>query len=579
MYNTLPPDSFRVLNLFPAELSDFLLYGNIVTKQLQVRGSADKPSSVGSNNKSYEALLYTWGTAVAGAGLSIRVGDQAVPITRNLHDALMRLRHVTNTRTLWIDQICINQDNVAERNSQVAIMSRIYRSAARVLIWLGDADDSLLDPFRFQKVLFREANAARLKAPTSESAGYESAEQLRYGGWSAIMGSVLAMAFHGLFDKPWFTRAWVIQEAVLATDAIVYCGAYHTPFRRFDRAVSVLRKAGILPTPTSMSLIQLIRSQKSTSDVKRLGLADLLHLTYKLESKLPHDKIYALLGLVVDGGEPAYAPDYDEGITDVYHRAAAHMITTSNSLDILACVSWPKNLEKLPSWVPDWTCPPQVSQPFAASTPGSFSHEIIVLDGRLITHGRRLDTIHSIGSYMHKADLNDDLEEDAAARWDEMITVSALAHSMPFDMVRRKLLIAVNAESATEEERTTRLYNAYFSPVVRARDLTYTDWDALAADESSALDLEVAWSGEFQFMIDSICSGRAAILTARNKYLILGPGGVIEADEVWRLANSELCFILRPGEEVATWRLLGACYLQVPYAGLVEEPWQPLVII
>ena len=394
------------------------------------------------------------------------------------------------------------------------------------------------------------------------------------------MGSVRSLAFQSLFEKPWFTRAWVIQEAALASDALVCCGSYNTPFRRFDRAISVMRKAGIMSTPTSMSLIQLIRTRRSTSDApESLSLADLLHLTYELEAKLPHDKLYALLGLVSDGGDPAYTPQYQEDVTDVYHKATARIITASSSPDILACVCWPKNFGKLPSWVPDWTCPPQVSKPFASLKSASLSHHIVISSGRIITHGRRLDTIHSIGSYMYKTDLNADLEEDAAARWDDMMVISAQAHSIPFDFVRRKLLIAVNLESATEEERTTRLYDAFFSPKVRRKDLTLTDWDSIATDDSRPSDMEVAWAGEYRFMIGDTCHARAAMLTARKKYLILGPHGVRVGDVVWKLANSELCFILRPGEEVSTWSLIGACYLQSPRAGLTEEPWQSLVIM
>ena len=133
-YNILLPDTFRILYLFPAALPESPLCGNIVTKQLPVPGAAGKPSNVAGDDILFEALSYTWGTTVAEDGLIIRILDQAVPITRNLYDALLHIRHVTEIRTLWIDQICINQDNTLERNLQVAMMSRIYQSAVRVLI-------------------------------------------------------------------------------------------------------------------------------------------------------------------------------------------------------------------------------------------------------------------------------------------------------------------------------------------------------------------------------------------------------------------------------------------------------------
>lgn len=38
---------------------------------------------------------------------------------------------------LWIDAICINQHDLAEKARQIPLMTRIYSTAARVLVWLG----------------------------------------------------------------------------------------------------------------------------------------------------------------------------------------------------------------------------------------------------------------------------------------------------------------------------------------------------------------------------------------------------------------------------------------------------------
>jgi hypothetical protein len=43
---------------------------------------------------------------------------------------------------LWADAVCINQKANKEKSSQVAQMNRIYEYANRVLIWLGDGDES-----------------------------------------------------------------------------------------------------------------------------------------------------------------------------------------------------------------------------------------------------------------------------------------------------------------------------------------------------------------------------------------------------------------------------------------------------
>ena len=59
-----------------------------------------------------------------------------------LQPALRALRRTETDRTLWIDAICINQDDMAERNAQVAMMADIYDRAMNVCVWLGEGDES-----------------------------------------------------------------------------------------------------------------------------------------------------------------------------------------------------------------------------------------------------------------------------------------------------------------------------------------------------------------------------------------------------------------------------------------------------
>lgn len=59
-------------------------------------------------------------------------------VPRNVFFALQYLRHEGNTRTLWIDAICINQEDLDERSEQVVHMLQIYKNASRVIVWLGN---------------------------------------------------------------------------------------------------------------------------------------------------------------------------------------------------------------------------------------------------------------------------------------------------------------------------------------------------------------------------------------------------------------------------------------------------------
>src|ERR1700753_4144230 len=85
----------------------------------------------------YEALSYTWGSPERSC--EITIDDQTLAITENLDRALRYLRYISVDRILWVDLISINQENLEERNHQVAHMRDIYKHAERVLIWLGMA--------------------------------------------------------------------------------------------------------------------------------------------------------------------------------------------------------------------------------------------------------------------------------------------------------------------------------------------------------------------------------------------------------------------------------------------------------
>lgn len=68
-----------------------------------------------SSTPEYEALSYTWGSVESP--VSIRINDcNLLPVTRNLEEALQRLHCETRPRALWIDAICVNQEDLDERS-------------------------------------------------------------------------------------------------------------------------------------------------------------------------------------------------------------------------------------------------------------------------------------------------------------------------------------------------------------------------------------------------------------------------------------------------------------------------------
>ena len=90
----------------------------------------------------YEALSYTWGDP--NDREEIQVNNQVMRVTKNLKAALLALRDADEERVMWVDAVCINQDDIQERNIQVTRMRSIYQRAARTIAWLGDTDPTAL---------------------------------------------------------------------------------------------------------------------------------------------------------------------------------------------------------------------------------------------------------------------------------------------------------------------------------------------------------------------------------------------------------------------------------------------------
>jgi hypothetical protein len=94
----------------------------------------------------FKALSYTWGTDPPSGRVTMQ--NTYLPITPSLETALQHVRHETESVTIWVDQISINQSDDDEKNEQVANMYQIYQAAIDVIIWLGpaaDGSDELFD--------------------------------------------------------------------------------------------------------------------------------------------------------------------------------------------------------------------------------------------------------------------------------------------------------------------------------------------------------------------------------------------------------------------------------------------------
>lgn len=83
----------------------------------------------------YFCLSYTW--QPHGPAHNVFINEKPVSIGHNLWLFLCSARSAGLDTPLWIDALCINQNDLQERNRVVSRMGDIYANAERVLIWLS----------------------------------------------------------------------------------------------------------------------------------------------------------------------------------------------------------------------------------------------------------------------------------------------------------------------------------------------------------------------------------------------------------------------------------------------------------
>jgi hypothetical protein len=289
----------------------------------------------------YEALSYAWGEDLCQITPQ---NGRVTTVTTNLYQALRYLQRSYAARVLWIDALCIDQENGAERSKQAQLMGQIYATAWRVLIWLGEADDKMSHSLT---ILERGYQAATAEVGQSIPVSL-TAEQ---------KGSIMQ-----LIDRPYFNRTWVLQETIVAKTALVMWGRFNMPFETLIAACEVLDLNEsrwshfnfACQTITTFGRLRRV-FQGLTTDRAALGLTQLLLHTMGNKATDPRDKVFALFGIVNGAHDktPAH-PDYSRTVEEVYTSVARFLVGDYHSLQILSAVQHGYTPCSLPSWVPDW---------------------------------------------------------------------------------------------------------------------------------------------------------------------------------------------------------------------------------
>jgi hypothetical protein len=331
----------RLLNLHPGEFTNDLVCSFI-------RGSI-------GHLVPYQALSYVWGSQEYKSPVTLAGHDWHV--TPSLAAALRHLRSQKEPLTLWIDQLCINQEDDEERNSQVGLMRDIYAGAKRVLVWLGEStpvSDTAFD------VLTR-LDPSKFEDETATIA-YDLLQRREFREWTrAVITSI--------FFNPWWQRVWIIQEIAYAQDALVLCGARSTPWRTVSGIIKAIwsQCADIVEEiegdmgrtePKSFIWQRLDKVRRKIQEGHQgIKAWDLILWFRYCQSTRPEDRVYALLGLCLDIKESGFKVDYKRPHHDTFTLFTKHMIDAERSLRWLSFAGSEVVPAAQPSWCPCFDLP------------------------------------------------------------------------------------------------------------------------------------------------------------------------------------------------------------------------------
>lgn len=336
----LSANTTRVLQILPPTSPDM---SDIISCRLSVISMDSRPE--------YRALSYVWGDP--SATKVILVDNTPFKVRINLWNYLVQARSeercTLEPRYIWVDAVCINQDDLDERSTQVAIMGQIYSKASEVCAWLGVGTEKSWETMRDLTEIDWEANYEKVKSGQD----FELADEQ------------LESAIFEWLELAYWSRVWIIQEYALSDRAVIQCGPKIISAVTLDPMIDTLIKdpGGSRFYGTAGFKVLRARRHRNWDIWYGISLNFVTVLHQSLDSKCtdPHDHIYALISLDKKASE-AIVPDYTKSLLDLFvevtsffgtqniRERSAHIVTArrlSKKLGLYECSEATKALRRL----------------------------------------------------------------------------------------------------------------------------------------------------------------------------------------------------------------------------------------
>ncbi|KAI9708472.1 MAG: hypothetical protein M1820_003933 [Bogoriella megaspora] len=288
---------FRLLKLLPAQ-SD------------RISGTLEVFNIGAVNCPRYQALSYQWGPEVSLQKITVNNGY--LEIRPNLFDFLAQVESDSNIEYIWIDQICIDQSSVQERNAQVPLMDQIYTFAFRVIAWLGgpssDGSRMLEETLRFYKQ----------KVASNDLSPIDPSERSPHDPWRFIKAT-------------YWGRGWIQQELLLAKNITLRCGSESMEWADLTKILEG-PKGPIEQWPYAS--FSLFRLRRGNTPLQLLPLPHVLDAFSRCQWTDGRDRVFGLLALV----RPGERIEVDYGLDPYEVMKAAVLKCVELGFDYGGCI-------------------------------------------------------------------------------------------------------------------------------------------------------------------------------------------------------------------------------------------------
>lgn len=511
----------------------------------------------------YAALSYTWGDP--SVTIPILVNGYEYCVTQNLALALLQYRQ-TGKHRLWIDAICINQKDGEEHSRQIQLMRFIYENARLVVIWLGPSFDDSDEALEAMVIITNNVQKRKVVLGSVLAVVNSISYSDLFGAGDSQVHPQALISITRLFDRDWWFRTWILQEATASTSVLLTCGKMAI---LWDAVYTTCLLVGLFSLRPGMeafrnlgiggpSMVQNFKARRGmVGDQKLLTL---LEDNRRSESSDPRDKVYAMLSFATDVEDTQLRPDYSKSVCEVYIDVVIWSVQTYGHLDFLGYCTPFEPSHGLPSWVPDWSDRSQqrafakgltdmrgniAGDAYSASGPPPAlpdrSHVILpVSDGKVMLKGFRLDTIQCCFSVC--TDFQDTSVEKS---W--LPTNAQEIYPFTGETIYQAYLRTIVAD----------IYHDYSRPTHRGCSMVWPE-DREHTGDWKEMREKAKVEQDYLATLKKATIQRRFIVT-KGTLMGLAPFHAQEGDLICILQHGKVLYVLRPRGEY--FRFIGECYI------------------